>query len=208
DLHLGYRAYTRTTSAGVNQREADVSTAVAHAFAEIIALRPDLVVIAGDIFHSIRPSNAAIAEAFRSLSGLVSRLERVPVVILAGDRDTPRAGDQSSILELFHEIPGVCVATREVECFHFDQLGLELVAVPHAAVAGAGWASARPSAGATHRVLAIHGQLAGELDGQRVPGSLGEGGARIDAALLRPEEWSYVALGHHPVATQVARNAW
>ena len=63
DLHLGYRAYHRSTSRGVNQREADVADAVRRAVAQVAELRPDLVLIAGDVFHAVRPSNTAIAEA-------------------------------------------------------------------------------------------------------------------------------------------------
>ena len=65
DLHLGFRQYQRLTPAGVNQREADVARSFVRAVDQTIALRPDLVVIAGDVFHTVRPSNPAILHAFK-----------------------------------------------------------------------------------------------------------------------------------------------
>ena len=68
DLHLGFRAYHRVTPRGINVREADVADAFRRAVARTVELRPDLVLIAGDVFHTVRPSNASIARAFRLVS--------------------------------------------------------------------------------------------------------------------------------------------
>jgi DNA repair exonuclease SbcCD nuclease subunit len=70
DLHLGFRQYQRLTPAGVNQREADVARSFARAVDKTVALRPDLVVIAGDVFHTVRPSNPAILHAFKQFMRL------------------------------------------------------------------------------------------------------------------------------------------
>ena len=55
DLHLGFRQYQRLTPAGINQREADVAGTFRRALDRVIALRPDLVLVAGDVFHTVRP---------------------------------------------------------------------------------------------------------------------------------------------------------
>ncbi|HEU4990688.1 MAG TPA: metallophosphoesterase, partial [Gemmatimonadaceae bacterium] len=57
DLHLGFRQYQRLTPLGANQREADVALTFKRTVDRVIALHPDLVVIAGDVFHSVRPTN-------------------------------------------------------------------------------------------------------------------------------------------------------
>ena len=44
---------------GGNVREADVSDAFRQAVNRITELRPDLVLVAGDVFHTVRPSNTA-----------------------------------------------------------------------------------------------------------------------------------------------------
>ena len=55
DLHLGFRQFQRQSPAGNNQREADVARATRHAINAIIAAAPDVVVVAGDVFHQVRP---------------------------------------------------------------------------------------------------------------------------------------------------------
>jgi len=70
DLHLGFRQYSRQTAQGINQREADVARACRRALDDVVAQEPDLVVIAGDLFHSVRPTNTAILDAFRRFQDL------------------------------------------------------------------------------------------------------------------------------------------
>jgi len=60
DLHLGFRQFQRLDASGVNQREADVAGAFRRAIDAVIDRRPDAVLIAGDLFHSVRPTNRAI----------------------------------------------------------------------------------------------------------------------------------------------------
>ena len=50
DLHLGFRQYTRQTRHGINQRETDVATAFRRAVDGVEAARPDVVIVAGDVF--------------------------------------------------------------------------------------------------------------------------------------------------------------
>ena len=70
DVHLGFRQYHRQTPQGINQREADVAQAFRRAVDDVIAARPDLVVVAGDLFHSVRPINAAILDSFNQFRRL------------------------------------------------------------------------------------------------------------------------------------------
>lgn len=198
DLHLGYRAYSKTDAAGVNQREADVAAAFNAALESIPALAPDLVVIAGDLFHSVRPSNAAIATAFRGLSRLATSLPGLPIILVAGDRETPRTADTASILELFREIPGVRAITERVEAISLPDLNAEVVAAPHAALMTGAAAVPETQNAAATRILMAHGMAEGALvdDSANTP----DGGAVIPAELLELESWDYVALGHLPVA--------
>ena len=70
DVHLGFRQFQRLDATGVNQREADVAGAFRRAIDAVIEQRPDAVLIAGDLFHSVRPTNRAIIEAFAGLRRL------------------------------------------------------------------------------------------------------------------------------------------
>ena len=90
DLHLGFRQFQRSTPGGINQREADVAKSFTNALDKIITLRPDVVLIAGDVFHTVRPTNPAILHAFTQFSRLMRELPEAKVVIAAGNHDLPR----------------------------------------------------------------------------------------------------------------------
>ena len=85
DLHLGFRQYQRLTPGGINQREADVARTFESAIDRIIELAPEVVLFAGDIFHSVRPSNPAILHAFIHFSRLMQQLPQSRVVMVAGN---------------------------------------------------------------------------------------------------------------------------
>src|SRR4051794_21710263 len=91
DLHLGYRQYQRLTPGGVNQREADVATTFRASIDRVIALAPQLVVVAGDVFHNVRPTNQALLHAYLQFSRLKQALPHSEIVIIAGNHDTPRS---------------------------------------------------------------------------------------------------------------------
>ena len=74
DLHLGFRQYQRLTPTGLNQREADVAAAFKKAIDEIIEIAPDIVVIGGDVFHAVRPTNPAILWAHKQFARLTESL--------------------------------------------------------------------------------------------------------------------------------------
>jgi DNA repair exonuclease SbcCD nuclease subunit len=208
DLHLGFRAYHRSGPTGENVREADVAAAFERAVEAVVALEPGLVVVAGDVFHSVRPSNAAIAAAFRRFSSLASRLPDTPVVVIAGERDTPRSADAATILTLFAEIRGFTVVTERTERIRLDSIATSVLALPHAAIARGEWPVIEPDPAAALNVLLAHGTLLGAVEDGALARGAEQGGARLpeDAVALR--DWDYVALGHLPSATEIAPNAW
>jgi hypothetical protein len=205
DSHLGYRHYQRQTPAGINQREADVAGAFHAAVDGVIRARPDAVLIAGDLFHAVRPSNAAIVHAFRELQRLREALPAAPVVLIAGNHDTPRSAETGSILRLFEEL-GVDVATSAVRQFEYPALGLAVVAVPHAALVAEQRPDLRPAGDWPHRVLLLHGEVQGILPADRAVGEYG--GGVVAPAELAAGGWSYVALGHYHIQVEVAPRVW
>ncbi len=100
DLHLGFRQYQRVAPGGQNQREADIARTFAQTVDRVIALRPDLIVVAGDVFHHPRPTNSAILLAFAQFSRLREALPNTPIIVAAGNHDTPRTIDTGGILQL------------------------------------------------------------------------------------------------------------
>jgi hypothetical protein len=203
DLHLGFRQYQRLTPSGINQREADVGATVARAIEQVIACAPDLVVVGGDVFHAVRPSNPAILHAFRTFARLRDALPDTPVVMVAGNHDAPRTADTGCILRLFREL-GVHVADAKPELFSFPSRGLAVLAVPDAP--GMDRPSLRPPDGVAHRVLLLHGEVAGLLPAAARPAE--RAATEIPAADLHADAWSYVALGHYHVYREVAPRAY
>mgnify|MGYP006358280763 FL=1 len=153
DLHLGFRQYHRQTPAGINQREADTALAFRQAVDGVLAARPDVVVVAGDLFHSVRPTNAAIVFAFQQFQRIRAALPDAPIVLIAGNHDTPRSTETGSILRLFDEL-GVDVATHEARRFLYPRLELSVLAVPHEALVQAERPVLRPDGSARYEVLA------------------------------------------------------
>jgi exonuclease SbcD len=204
DAHLGFRQFQRLAPSGLNQREADVADAFRAAVDAVIARAPDLVVIAGDLFHAVRPTNRSIIEAFTQLSRLRQALPAAPLVLIAGNHDTPRSSEAGSILKLMASL-GVDVADDAERRLQYPALGLSVLAVPHAALLGPRDGRAwRPDAAARHNVLVLHPEMAGYFP---MEGESDFGGVHVETSELG-EGWDYIALGHYHVVSQVAPRAW
>lgn len=204
DLHLGFRQFDRQTAKGGNQREADVALAFSRAVDDLLEQRPHLVVIAGDIFHSVRPTNPAILFLFQQLQRLRVGLPDAPLVLVAGDHDTPRTSETGSILKLYEAVGAEVVidAPRRLE---FSKLDCAVLAVPHQALMGPARPALRPERGGpTVNVLVTHGQFASLGEAR---GTMDFGGAPLSLEELAPPAWDYIALGHYHVTHAVADNA-
>ena len=206
DLHLGFRQFERQTPRGGNQREADVAEAFQRAADDLIAQRPDLIVLAGDIFHSVRPTNPAILFFFKQLQRLRAALPDAPIVMIAGNHDTPRSTETGAILKLYEAL-GVHVVVERAQRLEFPKLDCSVLAVPHQALAGADRPALRPEGrgGATLNVLLLHGEVEGVIGPDRSAAEYG--GVVLSRQDVSPALWDYVALGHYHVANEVAANA-
>ena len=202
DLHLGFRQYQRLTARGINQREWDVADAFRRAIDKTIAIAPQLVVIAGDVFHNVRPTNAAILQAYRQFARLRAALPDAVVALVAGNHDTPRTAEMGGILGLFAEL-GVHVADRQAERWHFPELDLALLAVPD--VPGPRPTLA-PDPAAKWNVLLLHGEVEGVIPAAAAMAD--RASMEISREELGAARWNYVALGHYHVYRQVEPNAY
>lgn len=208
DLHLGYRAYHRVNARGGNMREADVADAFRQAVNRIIELRPDLVVVAGDVFHTVRPSNTAIADAFRQFSLLADRLRDVPIVMIAGNHDSPRSADTGNILNLFREIDGVRVVCDECRSVRLPEIDTSILCLPHVSLSSGEEVVMEPDSGSKHNVLMLHGTIEGETADAKLRYISEYGGAVIPEGRIDAAQWDYVALGHYHLSTDLAPNMW
>jgi DNA repair exonuclease SbcCD nuclease subunit len=166
---------------------------------------PDLIVIAGDVFHSVRPTNPAILFLFQQLQRIRATLPNSPIVVVAGEHDTPRSLETGAILRLYEAL-GVEIAIETPRRIVFPKLDCAVLAVPHQALAQADRPALRPERGGpTFNILVTHGNPPG-LGDER--GTMEYGGASLSREVLAPEKWDYVALGHYHVAHAVETNAW
>jgi DNA repair exonuclease SbcCD nuclease subunit len=205
DTHLGFRRYARTTARGRNQREVDVALAFTRAIDGVIAEAPDLVIVAGDLFEQVRPSNSAILAAYAEFVRLRQALPGAPVVLIAANHDTPRSSESSSILGLFHAI-GIHVVHESARRLSVPALDAAVLAVPHAALFATPRPALEPAGSERHQVLVLHGETPGLFGTDR---SMEEaGGALLTDADLAGGDWSHVALGHYHVQHQVAERVW
>ena len=202
DIHLGFRQYQRQTPTGINQREADVANSLRRVIDKVIELRPDLILIAGDVFHTVRPTNPAILHAFREFRRLVEMLPDTKVVMVAGNHDTPRTSETGCILGLFKSL-GISVVYRDAERVPFDEYDLSILAVPDMPGLKP---QLEPDPLAKHNILLLHGEIEGVLP--KYGRELDRSPMAISHKELGAEKWDYVALGHYHVYRSVAANAF
>lgn len=203
DLHLGYRQYQRLTPGGINQREADVAATFRTAVDRIVALRPDLIVVAGDIFHTVRPTNQAILHAFMQFGRLARALPDTSIVLVAGNHDTPRSAETGGILQLLAQL-GLHVVDRDAQRLAFPEKNLSVLAVPD--VPGLVRPSLTPDPDARYNVMVLHGEVQGMLPA--AVAAADRAAVEISHEELGASRWDYVALGHYHVYREVAPNAF
>jgi hypothetical protein len=140
--------------------------------------------------------------AFLQFSRLRAGLPDAPVVIVAGNHDTPRAAETGSILRLFREL-GIHVAFSDVERFYFADPGVAVLAVPD--ILGKR-PSFTPDPQARFNVLLLHGEVQGMLPAHVV--SADRAALEIPLSELGAAAFDYVALGHYHVYRQIEANAY
>ena len=182
DLHLGFRAYW-TVERGWNQRERDLAAAFRFALQETVRLRPDLVLVTGDVFDDPSPPSTAFLTFHRGIAHLQAHLPGVSVLVIAGERDTPRNAAHPGPVAVLDALPGVEAAAGSARAVRFRRTGVHALLVPFRAAAGLAHPDIRPDPAARWNLLLIRGDP-----------------ATVTPALnLDPAEWSYVAIGgdHH-----------
>lgn len=90
DLHLGYAQY------GLEARREDFDKAFDELVTKTLELRPDFILIAGDIFEQPRPANVTLETAITTLSRL--RKAGIQVLVVDGSHDSAPNTITSTIL--------------------------------------------------------------------------------------------------------------
>jgi len=201
DIHLGYRQYQRQNPAGVNQREADVAKSLQRVIDKVIELKPDIVLVGGDVFHTVRPPNPAILRAYIEFSRLALALPATAIVMIAGNHDTPLTTETRSILELFSTL-NIRVVERAEQRFTLHEHDVSILAVPELPTTP----YLTPDTAAKYNILLMHGELEGTIPGYQE--RLDRAPMKISRRDIRPEEWDYIALGHYHVHRFIFPNGY
>jgi DNA repair exonuclease SbcCD nuclease subunit len=202
DLHLGYRQFQRQTTAGMNQREADIARVFRSAIDQIIEIQPDLVLVAGDVFHHVRPSNQATEEAWNGFIRLTRALPEAIVVIVAGNHDAPRVTETVWYPRRFRLL-GLHVVSGEPKRLLFPEHDLSILAVPYSPAAHP---ALYPDPAFGRNVLVMHSEIRGVIP--LAASDLERAAAQVDPEDIGYSRWSYVAMGEYHVFRPLAPNAF
>jgi DNA repair protein SbcD/Mre11 len=118
DTHLGFSAYRKSTTDGVNQREKDIYDSFTQVIDYALAEHVDLILHAGDLFDTVRPTNRAITVALQQILRLSAA--QIPLVIIAGNHEQPKLQETGHIFSIFDHLDNVYPVYRETyEKHHF-----------------------------------------------------------------------------------------
>jgi DNA repair protein SbcD/Mre11 len=200
DLHLGKRQFATTSKSGLNQREFDVAIAFKRVIDKTIELAPELVVVAGDVYDTVRPPSHATDHAMRQFKRLREALPNTDIVMVAGNHDTPRTKDIASPLPIFDTI-GIHVAltTKRLSLRGGE---LSILCVPDHMRPKPEFV---PDSSAKYNVLLIHDQVQGE---SKRYGPAKKPGETVDPSELNAQGFDYIALGDYHVYQEIAPNAF
>lgn len=196
DTHLGFRAYARVNSGGINQREADVMDTFKRTLNAIVKKDPDLVIHSGDVFHQVRPSNQTIIDAYLVIEKFQKQRDGRPFLMIGGNHETPRTLDAGSILRLFDRIPGMKVVPIDAERGIFHSLECEYLAIPTRALELKQEIDYRPTYGAKYSILGIHAMMTEAMFDH----------GELSVSQISPEKWTYVGLGDYHIRKSFASN--
>jgi len=195
DTHLGYSEYHKIDSeTGINQREQDFYNAWNFIIEEIISKKPDIVLHAGDLFHTTRPSNRAIAVALEGIQKISDC--GIPLVFISGNHSTPKIKATGSIFESIALFPNVYAAYNSLyERFRIQDCDVHCV--PHCSLSDElknAFEQISIMTDSNFNVLMTHGAWTesndysmGEFNEQRIP----------DLEISLNKKFDYIALGHY-----------
>ena len=204
DSHLGAgENHPKRGESGLTLRQEDIINSFIEAVDAIIAIKPDICIHSGDLFHTVRPSNRIMAIAGEQLYR-IAQLNGIPTVIISGNHDAPKQPHIGAALEVYGHIDNLYVSAGiGLEIFTLN--GSKLFALPHCLttrIQQEELARCRPDPDAEYNILIMHGVAAGMPEFSMA--DLGEQELPLDLM----NAFDYTALGHYHNYTQVAPKAY
>ena len=207
DTHLGYSAYRKVTEEGVNQREIDVYDAFIQCIDYAVKTKPDLVLHAGDLFDSVRPTNRAITVALQQILRLSK--ENIPFIVISGNHETPKLKETGNIFSIFEHLDHV----YPIHNNRYETISLKnkdetvmIHAIPQCQNPKEFEINLKKitrDKKADFNVLMAHGAVAGIKEFK-----MNEFNELFIPVKNLQEEFDYIALGHYHMYTKLQENAF
>ncbi len=204
DSHIGYSAYHKVAENGLNQREVDVYNAFEQFIDYALKTKPDLIIHAGDLFDSVRPTNRAISFVLNQLLKLSE--EEIPFIVISGNHETPKLRETGSVFRIFEHLNNIYpIYKGKLEEVEIENAIIH--AIPHSFSnedlrKNIGMVKLRES----HlNILVLHAGIIGIKEFSYTRGDFNE--QIISSGYLSPD-FDYIALGHFHKPTKVTDNAY
>jgi DNA repair protein SbcD/Mre11 len=207
DTHLGFSAYRKVTEEGINQREIDVYEAFSQFIDYAVKTRPDLVLHAGDLFDSVRPSNRAITVAIQQILRLSK--EHIPFIVISGNHETPKLKETGNIFTIFEHLDQVYPIHNnryETVSFTIKDKTVTIHTIPQCQSPEefeVNFKKITVDKRADFNLLLAHGAVAGIKEFK-----MNEFNELFIPVKNLKEDFDYIALGHYHMYTKLQENAF
>jgi len=207
DTHLGYSAYRKTTEEGINQREVDVYNAFTQSIDYAVKTKPDLVLHAGDLFDSVRPTNRAITVALQQILRLSK--ENIPFIVISGNHETPKLRETGNIFTIFEHLAHVYpIHDNQYETISLQTKNETVVihAIPQCQSPkefDVNFKKITLDKKADYNLLIAHGAVAGIKEFK-----MNEFNELFIPVKNIQQNFDYIALGHYHMYTKLQENAF
>ena len=194
DLHLGFRQFTHVTE-GRNTREIDTEEAWFAAVKLIVENKPDLVTIAGDVFHHPRASNFATRAFLTGVRNLIDDTD-AEIVIAQGNHDAGRTAEvltPIALAEGWNQRVHVVTTPKRIR-FKADVETVSVAVFPFVVGDQGPGYKLDPDPEADVNVLLLHAAVRGSSEGDRLPYFYGSADQALDVG-REVDRWDVIACG-------------
>jgi len=202
DLHLGFRQFTHV-SKGRNTREIDTEEAWFAAVKLIVENKPDLVTIAGDVFHHPRASNFATRAFLTGVRNLIDDTD-AEIVIAQGNHDAGRTAEvltPIALAEGWNERVHVVTTPKRIR-FKADVETVSVAVFPFVVMGDGKSYKLDPDPEADVNVLLLHAAVRGSSEGDRLPYFYGSADQALDVG-REVDRWDVIACGDYHEFTRL-----
>jgi len=207
DTHLGYSAYRKLTKDGMNQREIDIYNSFIQIIDYAVKSKPDLILHAGDLFDSVRPTNRAITIALEQIIRLSK--EKIPFIVISGNHETPKLKETGNIFKIFDHLDHIYpIYNNKYEKipFKIGSKKINIHAVPHCQTKEGfidNLKKVKPDNSANFNVFMAHGAVTGIKEFK-----MNEFNELFIPTETLSKDFDYIALGHYHKYTEIIENAF